>query len=119
MCVNSLLEGIVYLVQDFIYKSDLIESEILRIIVEDKAPHVCIGFGLSFYMFFENPFDFLLDIFFVKVFNVRLNKLQSICHFSNLSDLEVISLVISIENVVLDGHVEEEWFLHDNTDLSS
>jgi hypothetical protein len=43
--------------------------------------------------------------------------MEGVGHLGHLSDLGVIGLVVSVENVFLDGRVEKQWLLHHDADL--
>jgi hypothetical protein len=45
--------------------------------------------------------NLFLNIFLIHVFDIRLDKLESIGHLSHLADFSIISLLVSIEDVFL------------------
>lgn len=52
-----------------------------------------------------------------KVFKVALNKLESISCFGHLVDLGIACVRFAIENVILDGCIEQQRLLHDVSNL--
>jgi hypothetical protein len=60
-----------------------------------------------------------LHVFFIEIFNVRFNKLESISHLSDLSHLDIVSFIVTIENILFDGGIEKERLLHNYSNLLS
>ena len=69
--------------------------------------------------FKESLGDLNLDVFFVEILNVRFDKLKGISHLSDLSNLSIISFIISIEYVLFNSGVKKERFLHNYSNLLS
>lgn len=67
----------------------------------------------------ESLGDLNLDVFFVEILNVRFDKLKGISHLSDLSNLSIISFIITIEYVLFNSGVEKERLLHNYSDLLS
>lgn len=63
--------------------------------------------------------DLLLDLWILEVEVGLLYEAKGICQYRYLFDSFVGGLRVSIENVFLDGLVEEEWFLHHEANLLS
>ena len=53
----------------------------------------------------------------VQIFNVTFNESQSVSHLANFQDLLIRCLWITIENVLLNAGIEQNWLLHDIADL--
>jgi len=63
--------------------------------------------------------DLNLHIFFIEIFNVRFNELESISHLRDLSHLDIVSFIVTIENILFDGGIEKERLLHNYSNLLS
>ena len=72
---------------------------------------------LSIDLVSQSLHNLLLHILLVEVLDVGLDELEGVSHLGHLSDLGVIGLVVSVENVLLDGRVEEQRLLHHDADL--
>jgi hypothetical protein len=60
-----------------------------------------------------------LHVFFIEIFNVRFNELESISHLGDLSHLDIVSFIVTIENILFDGGIEKQRLLHNDSNLLS
>lgn len=52
-----------------------------------------------------------------QVFEVAFDELKGVCSFSHLMDLWVTGVKLAVEDVILDGCIEQQRLLHDIPNL--
>jgi hypothetical protein len=108
-----------FLYDSHLFKFNMLTVTCIPIIELAHLSNLSVLLLLSVTLLNKLPSDLNLHILLIEVFDVRFNKLESIGHLCDLSHLDIVCLIVSIEDVLFDGRVEEERLLHDNSNLLS